>query len=164
MSEERGAIYNEQAYAQGKMIDHSKWQTGEKRLPRNITPSDIDMIFDNRGHQLAIELTRGEKKWTEIQAGQRGVMEGFIICPPKLVRLGVLAWHSVAPHQQICSREHIDGFIPVLHDCGECYVLEPFNGNDRWQRFVFRFYEKPLQLRLDLLRRVAEKTKWGAAA
>jgi len=49
---QRGEIIAEQAYAQGKMLDHSGW-TGF--LPRNITPSDIDMVIANGQSMMLIE-------------------------------------------------------------------------------------------------------------
>src|SRR5262249_2576675 len=81
----RGAIYNERAYAQGKMLDHSSLR---RKLVRNITPSDLDAVIvptengeieilenvpflDANGKIIFLELTRGAPEWQFVKKGQR---------------------------------------------------------------------------------------------
>lgn len=51
---ERGGVYNEQKYLHAKMLDHSWWHGV---LPRNITPSDIDMWIELSGFFFYFELS-----------------------------------------------------------------------------------------------------------
>lgn len=50
----RGNIYDEQKYIHAKMLDHSWWHGV---LPRNITPSDIDMWIELSGFFFYFELS-----------------------------------------------------------------------------------------------------------
>lgn len=63
-----GGIRCPEAYAQGKMLDHS-WWSGQMR--GRITPSDIDMVVESHGCLLVCEITRDAESWNDLKAGQR---------------------------------------------------------------------------------------------
>lgn len=134
----RGAIYAEQAYAQGKMLNNSAWNG---MLPRNITPSDIDLVFDNNGWQLLCELSSQTSNWAELKRGQRLLYQGLTI---KHRTIGVLLKHSVPKDRQIDTLKDIDSF-QVMISGGR--ITEIFGG-ERWQRFVEQFYESPVRLHI----------------
>src|SRR5687768_15001960 len=102
----RGAIYNEQAYAQGKMLDHSEW----KLLPRKITPSDIDMCFDNRGWLLLCELSSKTPNWSDIPKGQFWLYKSMTA---KSRTIAALLKHNVKD-RQIDTLNDIQSFQVML--------------------------------------------------
>ncbi|WP_417848383.1 hypothetical protein [Thalassoglobus sp.] len=67
--ETKGKIYSREAYAQAKMLDHSLWYGV---LPRNITPSDIDMIIDNDGLILFVEFSSKTASWHTLKSFSYG--------------------------------------------------------------------------------------------
>lgn len=157
-----GVIYNEAAYKQSKMLNHSSWQKGDRVLPRGITPSDIDMGFlppdnssnfglDNNGSVIFGELTRGFANWLNIRYGQRRFYEACIDHTP---HCAVLCQHNVplSENRQIDTRIDIISFQVMLFDFG--FVrCDPYNGNENWQTFVFKWFEDPVWLRRFLLGR-----------
>jgi hypothetical protein len=137
---ERGKIFSEEAYALGKMLDHASWQKGERRLPRNITPSDMDipgipMVFDNDGIMIIGELTRSGGAWGNLRYGQRLLYENLI----KGTRhCAVLCHHKVDPEDRrhIDTRHDIVAFHVMVDDFG-LIKRGPYEGNELWQSFVF---------------------------
>ena len=153
MSEQRGAIRNIDAYARGKMLDHSSWQLGEQKLPRLITPSDIDMVFDNRGWALFCEISRKHSKWSALRADAKGQHDTYLSTIKNTVHCAVLCKHSVSlsAERAIDTRNDIESFQVMLYDPRLPLLMantEIFTGNGRWQRFVFRWFESPEQVRL----------------
>ena len=63
-----GGIRCPEAYAQGKMLDHS-WWSGKMR--GKITPSDIDIVIESHGCFLWCEVSRQYKTIEEMPTGQR---------------------------------------------------------------------------------------------
>jgi hypothetical protein len=161
-----GDIYCEEAYALGKMLNHSAWQKGEQKLPRGITGSDIDAgyehslgafgsvpLFDNRGMILFLEFSRHEEKWENIKKGQRWVYEALIRQGP---HCAILCRHNVAPEsgRKICTRHDVVSFQAMLNDHG--VVISALNeSNADWQKFVFEWFKNPLRVRRWLLGREA---------
>lgn len=70
-----GGIRCPEAYAQGKMLDHS-WWSGKMR--GRITPSDIDAFVESYGCVLWWEVTRDAERLDDIAAGQRIAMRNFL--------------------------------------------------------------------------------------
>lgn len=141
---ERGAIRSTEAYALGKMLDHSGWQRGDK-LVRLITPSDIDACWDNKGHVLFAEFSSQHSQWDQIAGGQRWLYESCVKSGP---HCAVLCKHSVsaAAGRPINSRDDIESFHPMIYDHGLVFgkVVET---NEWWQRFVGMWFDDPLQVR-----------------
>lgn len=152
---ERGAIRSEEAYVHGKMLDHSSWQKGALVLPRNITPSDHDMVFDALGQRaLLCELSRPFSQWRELPRAQVMAYVSSILWTENL---GILCHHSVPSDSQINTRSDIESFQVMLappHD--PLLFTEVFVGNQRWQRFVFGWYNKPETIR-DCCLKIARK-------
>lgn len=71
----KGEIYSLEAYARGKLLDHSGWC---EVLPRGITPSDIDFVMDNNGRVLLGELNSRSCEWSLLPFGQRKVYESLV--------------------------------------------------------------------------------------
>jgi hypothetical protein len=145
-----GAILSEEAYALGKMLDHTAWQRGDRVLPRGITGSDIDFVLDNNGHEIIGELTRTWSEWKEVTSAQRRVYEG-------LVRWGaphvaVLCRHEVNPDERraISPKLDVASFQPMLCD-HRLVVGRVFRGNALWQAFVESWFRDPVRLRHRLL-------------
>lgn len=148
---ERGAIRSVEHYLLAKKLNHSSWQKGSRILPRNITPSDVDMYFDNRGRIIFGELTTNFPEWASISDGQRmgyqNMIRGSAHC-------AVVAFHNAVPEdQEIDSRLDILGFQPMIFDGGDFILGETYNGNDKWQDFIFWWFENPARLRRHLIGR-----------
>ena len=67
-----GGIRCPEAYAQGKMLDHS-WWSGKMR--GRITPSDIDMLVESYGSALFCELSRDHDCLEDLATGQRILLQ-----------------------------------------------------------------------------------------
>ncbi len=160
----RGSVFAEEAYAQGKMLDHSSWQRprdGDRPLPRSITPSDADMtvgeglfssipaVFDNRGNILFCELSSHAREWKEIQPGQLRLYEGLLRGNP---HCAVLCRHSVRPERKrkIDTRYDIESFHVRIFDHG-FIELPVVDGNQEWQSLVLRWYENPVMMRRTII-------------
>ena len=154
-----GDIYSEQAYALGKMLDHSAWQMGDRRLPRGITGSDVDGLgnrfggvsdgipatFDNSGRTILVELSSHLDRWRHVPSGQRWVYEALIAHAP---HCAVLCRHNVTLKmgRKICTRYDVVSFQPMFYDHG-VVIGDVFQSNDLWQKFVFEWFEDPIRAR-----------------
>lgn len=132
-----GKIYSSEAYARGKMLDHSGW----RRILGSITPSDIDMVFDFGGNFLFVELNSRTCDWQDLPYGQKLLYEN-------LVRSGsgkhtcVLARHAIPPAGvQIDSVKDIISFRVMKLVEGRVEVSEEYPGNV-WHGFVSLFQKK----------------------
>jgi hypothetical protein len=145
-----GSILSEEAYALGKMLDHTAWQRGDRILPRGITGSDIDFVLDNAGYEIIGELSRTANEWKQLSHAQKRVYEG-------LVRWGaphvaVLCRHDVGLDERraISPKLDIITFQPMLCDHGIA-VGRVYEGNTLWQAFVESWFRDPVRLRRRLL-------------
>ena len=156
MSGSGGKILWEHAYAQGKMLDHSSWD-----LPRNITPSDVDMFFDNRGSIVYCEVSSQCVSWQQLEQGQRWGYESII---KGTSDLAVLCKHSVAVDKQIDTRYDINAFqVQVFNnETGGFEVAKVVTGNRYWQKFISNFYANPRRLRAAILRRCKSEKREAA--
>ena len=139
MDELRGAVRHAERYRQG--YDHSGWAS---ILPRRITPSDIDVVFDNglHGRQLFCEFTSRDILWSEKPAGQRWLYE-------QLLKSGsrgsacVLCSHDVPVDSLIDTTKNVSSFH-VMRYCEGRIIYTPgdrvtFSGL-LWLDFVKSFY------------------------
>jgi hypothetical protein len=110
----RGQIYCPEAYARGKMLNHGDWAS---ILPRSITPSDIDAVFDNNGKLLFVEFSSRFSEWDRIPAGQRRLYQSLcrlgaraVLCKHRIPPLGVEinTLHDVEAFQ-IMRRNEVGG-------------------------------------------------------
>jgi hypothetical protein len=140
----RGSIFAEEAYALNKMLQHDSWQKGERRLPRLITGSDIDVpgvtaTFDNMGLIIFCELHRGRTTWSSLRQGQRVLYESLI---RNTAHCSVLCCHDIGPEhgRKIDTRHDIQTFEIMVHDF-EIVKAKIVEGNQHWQDFVFKWLE-----------------------
>ena len=91
----RGAILVEQAYAQGKMLDHTSW-----RLVRGISPSDIDFVIESGGNFGFVEFSKHFKSIEQLNHGQKLLYERLISRIHKSDFVG-LAYHNVPEERSI---------------------------------------------------------------
>jgi hypothetical protein len=73
-----GGIRCPEAYAQGKMLDHS-WWSGKMR--GKITPSDSDMVMESYGCFLLCEISRHADTLEDLSVGQRLLLQRFAELP-----------------------------------------------------------------------------------
>ncbi len=154
--ESRGDIHCPEAYAQGKMINNHGWLDAKKYgnlvLPRKITPSDVDVvfnpgmtIFDNAGHVLCVEFSKDTAIWSRVKKGQ-------YLCAQSLVKAGAgkiaaaLAYHQTPIKERIDSRERVLSFSVMYFTPPTYACTDVFEGNERWQRFVLAWFENAEQL------------------
>jgi len=167
----RGSIRHREAYAQGKMLDHSCWQYGWqscyecgcRKLPRCITASDIDVVFglrisdpqsinaafDNAGKVILAEFSSRFTKWTDLRRGQLGAYEALI---QNKEHCAVLCKHNVAPSSQrdICSRHDIVSFQPMIWDHG-LIVGSLIEGSGKFEEFVFNWFDDAVRERRSII-------------
>ena len=156
---ERGAVYAEEHYKHSKMLDHSSWLKGERILPRKITGSDIDCpqltYFDNWGAQLIMEFVRCSepKQWHDIKWGQRWGYQSLI---RNSRHVGVVCCHDISHEtgRMIDTRYDVTAFQVMAVEGAMVSASGVFEGNDRWQEFVFGWFltlDAPEQIRRTLV-------------
>lgn len=140
MSTEPGKIRCEQAYAQGKMMDSSGWYGF---LPRGITPSDVDLYFDNDGQFIFVEFSSHNILWEHLDKGQR---LGYWNLIRGTKHIAVLCRHCVPQDTQINTRTDVIGFT-VMYDCGGKMATQTYMGNGVWQNMVKKWFVNPDKVR-----------------
>jgi hypothetical protein len=135
LSDSKGAILCEQAYAQGKMLDHSEWVS----LPRGITPSDVDFAFDNKGRMILCELSSKHSSWADVPYGQRLLYQNLVTGSP---HVAALCRHNVPRERAINTRVDVSAFQLMFSFGGELFVSIEMPG-DAWARFVTKWFESP---------------------
>jgi hypothetical protein len=136
MSQSGGAIICREAYAQGKMLDHSGWH-----LARGVTPSDIDMVVESYGCFLWAELTRNACDWRALKTGQRVMYDSLAKIPGNHVVC--LARHSVpAGERQVDTYQDIEAAV-VRWACGTKSLLLD---TDQWRVLVTEWVSRPHQV------------------
>jgi hypothetical protein len=134
-----GMILNEQAYARGKMLDHSG-MVGQ--LARGSMPSDIDFILDNNGSMIFAELSRWMTEWTQTSKGQRWLYESLIKTG---IHCAVLCKHSVEleTRRKIYTWTDIESFQIMIWHHG-MVITEVIQGQEKWQSFI-KYWFDPLK-------------------
>lgn len=129
----RGAVRNQETYRQG--YDHTEWQF----LPRKITPSDIDVVFDNqlRARHLFCEYTR-LRLWDEKPWGQK-LLYQQLLNTNNYGNACVLCCHNVPPSRDIRSMSDVLSFHVMRNFCQRVECLPIYDG-DLWPEFVKAFY------------------------
>ena len=127
----RGAILVEQAYAQGKMLDHTSW-----RLVRGISPSDIDFVIESGGNFGFVEFSKNFKSIEQLNHGQKLLYERLISRLRKSDFVG-LAYHNVPEERSI------DTCRDVIS--AEIYTqLGNFSVNqEQWEEFITTWTRSP---------------------
>ena len=135
MSISNGAIMHAQAYAQGKMLDSSNWAGV---LPRQITPSDIDLIFANRGWMLFCELSSKHSSWQDVPAGQRYL---YLELAKKPGQVCALCKHCTPQNESIDTMNGVTSFeLLFLTKDGLCTLNLP---GEYWCQNVMQWFDDP---------------------
>jgi hypothetical protein len=100
-----GKIKIEDAYAQGKMLDHSGWN-GKFKQP-NGQFSDVDWIYDSGGYIAFGELKYGCCRWDELPLGQLLLFKHLVRNTDHVV---VLCSHSTPAHLQIDTYNAVEEY------------------------------------------------------
>ena len=135
--QKRGAVYAEQAYAQGKMLDHSEW---DGVLPRQITPSDVDMVLDNWGRIVFVEFSRECGSWLELSIGQRKFYQAAVGKAGR--HIAALCQHSTPVDQQVKTRTGVVSVEFMFWHNGSFRFAKGTNGH--WIDMVDRWYVSEL--------------------
>lgn len=137
----RGSILAEQAYALGKMLNHEEWHT----LPRNITPSDIDMVFDNNGMFLLCELKQNTADWQQLKKNSYGqwLLYSNLVLNGQGKHLAACVQH-VRPEQGKAINTMTDVIAFQVMACHKGRIVYsaviPTRKGEHWRRFVECFY------------------------
>lgn len=136
MSQSGGAIMCREAYAQGKMLDHSGWH-----LDRGVTPSDIDMVVESYGCFLWAELTRKGCDWNNLSVGQRLMYDALAKIPGNHVTC--LARHSVPAGEGEVDTYHDIEAVAIRWASGtKSLMLEAH----QWRKLVTEWVARPHQV------------------
>lgn len=132
MSQSGGAIMRVEAYAQGKMLDHSSWN-----LARGITPSDIDFFVESSGCFLWAEFSRDSVEIESLSRGQE-------LAYTRLSRRPNADAVAVCRHSVPTTRQ-----IDTAHDVESCTVYfasgtkSVLLNNCEWQKLVTKWSANP---------------------
>ncbi len=138
MSSSNGQIINVAAYAQGKMLDHSQWAG---RLPRSITPSDIDFVLADGRFFLFVELSSRHDHWNELAVGQRRLFEDLILRDGERT-VAVLARHNAGGQErQIDTLNDVVSFEVLFGASAGRLGVYFSDESGEWARFVLAWFE-----------------------
>lgn len=92
-------IRNLEQYQKFKFADHTNW-----KLPRNIRPTDCDMLLDNAGKMLWVEFKSIRQGWYDLTTGQQGTLGSFLRLDPIRTTVAI-CWHQ--DKENFSSRDDI---------------------------------------------------------
>jgi hypothetical protein len=130
-----GGIRCPEAYAQGKMLDHSWWYG---QMARGITPSDIDMVIESYGCFLFCELSRSTNSLYELSRGQR-LMLVALSRIQGVHAVAILRHELFSQSKAVCTATDIVSARVYFHGGTENCVL---NG-DSWRGFASHWTRDP---------------------
>ena len=132
MSQSGGKILSVEAYAQGKMLDHSGWS-----LARGITPSDIDFIVESSGCFLFAEFSRDCNVVECLSRGQE-LAYTRLSRRPNADAVAVCK-HSVPKDRQIDTARDVESCTIYFASGTKCVLLN----NEQWQLLVPKWASNP---------------------
>lgn len=146
-----GSIIREEAYCLGKVLESSEWNG---LLRDHITPSDIDLIFDNRGAILYADFSINCDQWEQIRQTLRGQYLAYEAAIKHGPHCAVICKHSVKPDllRKIRTLSDVERFQVMVWDFGP--IFSPVYDGTYWQHFVLHWVNRtdgPLYLRRYLL-------------
>lgn len=116
-----GKIHNLELYAKAKLLDFSGWKG---KLPRNITPSDIDMVFDTGKKLLFCELKSWKCGWGDLSIGQR-ILYDHMLQTSRGKMMVAICYHSLPEGRQIDTTTDILEFqFAFRNNCNVLRVSE----------------------------------------
>jgi hypothetical protein len=123
-----GGIRCPEAYAQGKMLDHSWWS---EKMRGRITPSDIDMVVESYGCFLWCEISRDKETIAEMSRGQRILLTN--LCQLAGVHcVAVLRHGLMSGSKQIDTANDIQSATVYFDRGSGVATLTP----DEWRQFA----------------------------
>lgn len=133
-----GGIQCPDLYARAKMLNNTGWLN---KLPRGITPSDIDLVFENKGRTLLVELSPTIRDWKFVAAGQRGVYETQVL-QQRGACASVIARHETEYDKYIDTLRDIKDWELMYWDSDRSApayrVYGPEDGT--WEEFVLWWF------------------------
>lgn len=136
---QRGVVKHRARFAQ--QVEHDGWCDV---LPRNITPSDIDVVFDNmlRSRTLFCEFSSAVSLWSGKENGQRYLYQQLL--KTNNYQNGcVLCHHNIPVGKNVNSLRDVVSFQVMRADKGVVYFMpsesKSFQGT-LWIEFVKSFY------------------------
>jgi hypothetical protein len=133
-----GIIYNPDLYSKTQNMSSAGWAG---ILPRHITPSDIDMIFDNRGKLLFCEYKSFDCKWEDLSTGQKAlyqhIIENGVRDDGKHKHSVALCYHSLPEGRDIDTRRDVISFRWIYWNNGKI-VQSPIMTD--WTKFIKWWY------------------------
>lgn len=132
MSQSGGSIMCVEAYAQGKMLDHSSWN-----LARGITPSDIDFYVESSGCFLWAEFSRNS---VEIESLSRGQELAYtrLSRRPNADAVAVCR-HGVPASRQIDTARDVESCTVYFASGTKSVLLD----NGQWRKLVTKWSANP---------------------
>lgn len=141
-----GRILCDMAYARGKMLDSRSWFG---LLPRNITPSDIDLIgytdmgfvetnniaIDNNGTILLVEFSTKSAAWDKLPKGQF-LLYRNLVCAGHGRQIAALAHIEPKPDQPIDTLHDVREFSVMRYDEEAGYKTSPVYQGKHWKTAV----------------------------
>jgi hypothetical protein len=134
----KGDIIIVEAYAQSKMLDHQDWAG---LLPRNIMPSDVDLMMIATAEImqptriacskaiLLIEFSRHHRYWKELSYGQRlSYIQDLQLTLPER-KFCILAKHSVDTDTKINTVKDIESYQVMWYDGENIQFSRLYKGN-----------------------------------
>jgi hypothetical protein len=132
MSQSGGKILSVEAYAQGKMLDHSGWI-----LARGITPSDIDFFVESSGCFLFAEFSRDCNSIDCLSRGQE-LAYTRLARRPNADAVAVCR-HSVPKDRQIDTALDVESCTVYFASGTKSVLLN----NEQWQQLVTKWALNP---------------------
>jgi hypothetical protein len=130
-----GGIRSPEAYAQGKMLDHS-WWSGQMR--GRITPSDLDMFVESHGCFLFCELSRSSSTLADMSTGQRIAMERFAKLPG--IHAVCILRHGMFSHSRAIDTANDIESAAIYFDGGSSVKM--LDG-EQWRGFACQWTHNP---------------------
>lgn len=134
----RGEIYSLEAYARGKVLEHSEWAGV---LPRKITPSDIDMVFDNNGKFLFCELNSQFADFESLDVGQYRLYRNLVLMGQGNVTAALLHHATPEPGVKIRTMSDVLSFQLMRFREDRVAVSKVYEGA-LWRKYVEKFFGK----------------------
>ena len=140
-----GIIHNPELFLQTQILDYSGL-----KLPRNIKPSDSDMILDNAGEMLWCELKTYKCGFNDLSAGQGTLLRNFCRLNPQRAKVAIL-W-TKKPEKFTGSNlgikccklpDDIIAFQTIRleeSEFEENWIINGWYAGYLWQRYLDRFY------------------------
>jgi hypothetical protein len=134
-----GEIFSKEAYARGKLVESSGWSG---KLPRGGTPSDIDLVFDNWGHILLVELNSRSALWSSCSIGQRRLYESLVLAGNGWTWAVCCHWKQPDDTKYISSYDDVLAFQLMTLKRRSIVYHDVIEGASEWQRFVPFWFER----------------------